>query len=198
MNEHTFPLVDSGHWPRSTSPTASASRILCCGSLDRLLRRRPAVAVAIDINSMGYQALDEMLDGVDRQHQVRLRESDPRAAMAAVLRGSLIMTTRFRSKRESPVKATIPERSAGTAAAHLLPHQRPARVSTLSPRIGQEIDPYVESIYPAPGLTLYRTESTILAFNEKLRHSAGAGPTAAADRSRREASNVWTGFWRRS
>jgi len=35
-------------------------------------------------------------------------------------------------------------------------------------RIGQEIDPYVESTYPAPGTTLYRTEPAILAFNERF------------------------------
>ena len=35
-------------------------------------------------------------------------------------------------------------------------------------RLGEEIDPYVESIYPAPGIPLYRGEAVRLAFNERF------------------------------
>ncbi len=35
-------------------------------------------------------------------------------------------------------------------------------------RVGDEIEPYVESVYPPPGTTLYRTEPLTLAFNERF------------------------------
>ena len=35
-------------------------------------------------------------------------------------------------------------------------------------RIGEEMDPYVESVYPAPGAPLYRSEAIRLAFNERF------------------------------
>jgi hypothetical protein len=35
-------------------------------------------------------------------------------------------------------------------------------------RVGDEIEPYVESLYPAPGMPLYRRESAMLAFNERF------------------------------
>lgn len=34
--------------------------------------------------------------------------------------------------------------------------------------IGEELDPYIESIYPAPGMPLYRAEPTYLTFNERF------------------------------
>lgn len=35
-------------------------------------------------------------------------------------------------------------------------------------RIGEELDPYIESVYPAPGIPLYRSEAVRLAFNERF------------------------------
>jgi hypothetical protein len=35
-------------------------------------------------------------------------------------------------------------------------------------RAGEELEPYVESVYPPPGTTLYRTEPLALAFNERF------------------------------
>jgi hypothetical protein len=35
-------------------------------------------------------------------------------------------------------------------------------------RIGDELEPYVESVYPGPGLPLYRTEPLVVAFGEGL------------------------------
>jgi len=35
-------------------------------------------------------------------------------------------------------------------------------------RIGEELDPYLESVYPAPGAPLYRSEAIRLAFNERF------------------------------
>jgi len=35
-------------------------------------------------------------------------------------------------------------------------------------RVGEELEPYVESVYPPPGTTLYRTEPLAVAFNERF------------------------------
>ncbi len=35
-------------------------------------------------------------------------------------------------------------------------------------RTGEELDPYIESVYPRPGMVLYRNESTYLSFNDRF------------------------------
>ncbi len=54
-------------------------------------------------------------------------------------------------------------------------------------RVGEELEPYVESVYPPPATTIYRTEAVALAFSERFNILAPIDrtPTAADPEERR-------------
>ena len=62
-------------------------------------------------------------------------------------------------------------------------------------RVGDEIEPYVESRYPGPGgARLYRHESIAGRVHRALQHPRAGQPNALDERPRRTRS--WSGCWR--
>jgi hypothetical protein len=60
-------------------------------------------------------------------------------------------------------------------------------------RTGEELEPYVESVYPAPGAMLYRREPAVLAFNERFDILQGLDrPPAHTDPPERQQRIAWT------
>src|SRR6266852_1501498 len=127
----------------------------------------PGFPVSIVVNSMGYQALDEILGA--NVGRIKCASVNP------TLGGNgsrFAWLPNHDYEIQIKTRVTVQDQRSGTLQQEL-PQVIFFRTKGLpglnsAARTGQEIEPFVESVYPAPGMTLYRTESTILAFNEKF------------------------------
>ena len=121
----------------------------------------------IQLISASYQALSDAVDGV--LHDIRCGAFDP----ATAGNGSRFA---WLPNHEYEVRVTtrvaVSHTSAGTLSTEV-PQTALFRTKALPgfnacPRIGQELEPYVESVYPRAGAMLYRREPAMLAFNERF------------------------------
>ena len=121
----------------------------------------------IDFISASYHALSDALDGV--LHDTRCGTFDP----ATAGNGSRFAWLPNHEYEVSVrTRVGVSHSSAGTLSTEV-PQIALFRTKGLpgfnaSPRIGQELDPYVESIYPRAGAVLYRREPAMVAFNERF------------------------------
>lgn len=168
--EKTFAFTDTNPPQVLASDPKGFTHIVLRLSSPIILLTTPAAAAApntIEFVSMGYQALDEVLDGL--VGQAKCGASNPtlggngsRFAWLANHDYEVQLRTRvsMSDMRSGTLQQEVPQviffRTKG------LPGLNAA------PRIGQEIEPFVDSLYPAPATLLYRSEPAVLAFNEKF------------------------------
>ena len=149
------------------------------------------VSSAIEFVAAAYQSVSEVLDGV--VGQAKCGASDPtvggngsRFAWLANHDYEIQLRTRIsvKDERSGTMRQEVPQvvffRTKGLPGLNA------------TPRIGQEIEPYVDSQYPAKGLPLYRSEPAVLAFNEKFDILQGLDrPVNPADPQERKQRLDW-------
>ena len=166
ITERTLPLATATTGPIDVSDSSGITHLVM-RIVGSPITTAPGLAVAININSLGYQALDEVFGGVIEK--VKCGSVNP------TLGGNgsrFAWLPNHDYEIQIKTRVTVKDERSGTLQQELpqLIFFRTKGLPGLNavPRIGQELDPYVESVYPAPGIMLYRTEPAILSFNERF------------------------------
>ena len=126
-----------------------------------------SISGSIDVVSVSYEALSEVLDAV--LHDTRCGSFDPDTAGNG---SRFAWLPNHEYEVRIATRVAVSHTSAGTLATEV-PQIALFRTKALpgfnaGPRIGAELDPYIESVYPGAGATLYRREPAMLAFNERF------------------------------
>lgn len=133
----------------------------------RALPASAGISGAVDVISVSYEALSEVLDAV--LHDTRCASFDP---VTAGNGSRFAWLPNHEYEVRIATRIAVSHTSAGTLAAEVpqiaLFRTRALPGFNAGPRIGAELEPYVESVYPAAGATLYRREPALLAFNERF------------------------------
>lgn len=145
----------------------------------------------VQIVSARYRTRDELLDAV--LHQIRCDASDPatggngsRFAWLPDHEYEVRVVTRvgFAHTEAGELRTEVPQIA-------LFRTKGPPGLNAVS-RVGEELDPYVESTYPPAGLCLYRREPAMVAFNERFDIFQGLDrPPVASDPPERKQQVNW-------
>ena len=189
VQEQSFALSAMHNAPLTVSDTDGFTHILLRITGAPVLPTPPAtVTSGIEIVSLGYQSVAELRDGL--LGEFRCGAVDP-AAGGNGSRFAWLPNHDYEVAIRTRV--TVADDRSGTLAQEV-PQLTLFRTKGLPGanqpvRIGEELEPYVESLYPAPGAPLYRTEPAMLAFNEKFDILQGLDrpvlPTDPAERQQR-------------
>lgn len=139
----------------------------------------------LELSRLAYRSVDEALDDLVTQG----RCDPPGQANPAGARFAWLANHEYEVTLTTQV--AVQDERAGTLVREL-PQKVFFRTKglpglNLVERTGQELDPYVESVYPAPATMLYRRESTYLTFNDRFDMFAALDrPHAPGDPPERE------------
>jgi hypothetical protein len=166
INERTLPLSAATTGPIDFSDNLGITHLVMRVA-GPPVTAPPGSHAAIIINSLGYQALDEMQDTLIEK--LKCGSVNPTLGGNG---GRFAWLPNHDYEIQIKTRVTVKDERSGTLQQEL-PQLIFFRTKGLpglnaAPRIGQEIEPYVESVYPAGGIMLYRTERAILAFNERF------------------------------
>ena len=166
IDERTFPLSTAVHGPVTIADASGITHVVLRIAGEPL---SPAAEVpsSIEWTSMAYRALDDVLDGVVAE--AKCGAVDP----AVGGNGSrFAWLPNHDYEIQTRTRVTVKDERSGTLQQELpqLVFFRTKGLPGLNaaPRIGQELEPYVDSTYPSSGTTLYRREPAVLAFNERF------------------------------
>jgi hypothetical protein len=163
LPEHSFEL--------SHEQTTGIAIVAATGMTHVLLRLTGESVAAdnlgwLELIEMRYRTLEEVLDDL----VVRSRCDSPADAKPGGARFAWLANHDYEIRIVTRV--AVKDERAGEIAREIPQHVffRTKGLPGLNAveRIGEEIDPYLESVYPAPAVPLYRDEGIWLAFNERF------------------------------
>lgn len=189
LDERTLPLSTAMQGPISLTDKLGITHVVLRMTEPPI----PAMTApsSIEFISFGYQALDEILN--DLVAREKCGAADP------VVGGNgsrFAWLPNHDYEIQIRTRVSVKDERSGTLQQELpqLVFFRTKGLPGLnaSARIGQEIEPYVESVYPSQGTMLYRREPTVLAFNERFDILQGLDqPVDPADPDERKQKMDW-------
>ena len=190
VNERSLPLSAPAAGPISFADTQGITHAVLRVT-GAPLPDAVGIPGAIDVISISYRALDDVLD--DTVGRMKCGAYDPTNAGNG---SRFAWLPNHDYEIQIRTRVTIAHPSAGSLQTEV-PQVIAFRTKGLpglnaAPRVGQELDPYVESVYPRPGAVLYRREPAALAFNEQFDILQGLDhPVSPGDPAERQQRLDW-------